>query len=132
MATGLLIVAAQRAREQQEEEEKMLGYTEKDLAEGWEFKILRSPAGLFGKPDSLQQALADEGRAGWVLLEKLDDYRIRLKRPVSARASDATRLSDPYATTFGPAVPRAALILMLVGMLTAFLAAAVYFFAVAR
>src|SRR5262245_3819045 len=109
----------------------MLTYTKEDLAGDWEFKILRSATGLFGKPERLQQALAEEGRAGWVLLEKLDDYRIRLKRPASARAADATRLFDPYGTAFGQAVPRVALVLL--GMLTAFLAAAgYYFFLVAR
>src|SRR5262245_59089244 len=109
----------------------MLTYTREDLAGDWEFKILRSATGLFGKPERLQQALTEEGRAGWVLLEKLDDYRVRLKRPASARASDATRLSDPYATTFGPAVPHVEMVLlgMLAALLLAFLG---YVFIIAR
>jgi hypothetical protein len=84
-----------------EEEESMTGYTPADLAEGWEFKILRSATGSFRNPANLSQAIEQEARAGWVLLEKFDNQRVRLKRPASARAGDGGLDFDPYRTTYG-------------------------------
>jgi hypothetical protein len=75
--------AAAAARRRQEEEE-MTRYSENDLSEGWEFKILRSNMNAFRKPENLKKYLEEEGRAGWVLVEKFDDNRLRLKRPASA------------------------------------------------
>ena len=67
----------------------MTPYTPSDLAEGWEFKILRSATGGFGNPARLQSVLDEEQRAGWTLVEKFDNGRIRLKRPARARTGDA-------------------------------------------
>ena len=74
--------AAQRRRE--EEEEHMTPYTPRDLAENWEFKILRSATGAFKDPAVMQRYLAEEAQAGWTLVEKFDNSRIRLKRPPRA------------------------------------------------
>ena len=93
--------AAAAARRRREEEETMTSYTQTDLIEGWEFKILRSVTGAFGKPDRLRQVLEEEARAGWVLVEKFDNQRVRLKRPASARAGDAGLGFDPYRTSYG-------------------------------
>jgi len=79
----------------------MTTYTPSDLADGWEFKILRSATGAFKHPSILQQVIQEEGQAGWVLVEKFDNQRLRFKRPASARAGDATRDFDAYRTTFG-------------------------------
>ena len=79
----------------------MTGYTQTDLIQGWEFKILRSATGAFGKPDRLRQALEEEARAGWVLVEKFDNRRVRLKRPSSARAGDVALAFDAYRTSYG-------------------------------
>ena len=79
----------------------MTGYSDADLSEGWEFKILRSAMGRFGKPDHLRHALDEEARAGWTLVEKFDNQRLRFKRPASARAGDAALGFDPYRTTYG-------------------------------
>jgi hypothetical protein len=92
--------AAAAARRRQEEEE-MTGYSESDLSEGWEFKILRSNMNAFRKPENLKKYLEEEGRAGWVLVEKFDDNRLRLKRPASARRGDAALNFDPYRTQVG-------------------------------
>ncbi len=94
--------AAQRQREAEEEE--LMGYSERDLADGWEFKILRSSIAAFGDREKLRTALEEESRAGWVLVEKFDNARIRLKRPASARQFD-DKLDpeiDPYRTEYGP------------------------------
>ncbi|MFO0895400.1 MAG: hypothetical protein U0574_10660 [Phycisphaerales bacterium] len=100
-AGAIAAAAAAAARRRREEEETMSGYSNADLNDGWEFKVLRSATGAFGKPERLQQALAEEARAGWVLLEKFDNDRVRLKRPVSAKAGDAGLGYDPYRTSYG-------------------------------
>lgn len=90
----------------------MTGYTSTDLSEGWEFKILRSATGAFRRPDRLRQALDEEARAGWVLVEKFDNQRVRLKRPASARAGDAALGFDPYRTSHGLSESRLMLIIV--------------------
>lgn len=47
----------------------MTPYSEKDLAEGWEFKILRSNMRAFRNPENPKKYLEEEGRARWVLVE---------------------------------------------------------------
>jgi hypothetical protein len=92
--------AAQRRREQQEEEE-MTGYTPEELASGSEFKILRSATSAFKRPEFLRQVLEEEKNAGWTLVEKFDNSRIRLKRPASARTSGNSTTFDPYRSYVG-------------------------------
>lgn len=79
----------------------MTGYTPQELAEGWEFKIVRSSTGAFRTPAFLRAVLDDEQRAGWTLVEKFDNGRIRLKRPAGARANDSALGSDVYRTHVG-------------------------------
>ena len=79
----------------------MTGYSPEDLAAGWEFKILRSATGRFGKQELLRRFLDDEARAGWTFVEKFDHSRVRLKRPAAARAGDAQLGFDPYRTWVG-------------------------------
>ena len=111
-AVGPIIAAAAAMRSQQEEEEEMTPYSAKDLAEGWEFKILRNVNGKFRDPFWLKAVLDEEARAGWVYLEKFDDNRIRLKRPASAREGDASLDFDPYRTFVGASQARFALYLL--------------------
>ncbi len=98
---GAAAAAAAIARRKREEEEEMTGYTQAELNEGWEFKILRSATGQFGKPDSLRRALDEEARAGWEMVEKFDNERVRLKRPATARGGDGALGFDPYRTEYG-------------------------------
>ena len=79
----------------------MTGYTPQELAEGWEFKIVRSSTGAFKTPEFLRAVLDEERRAGWTFVEKFDNGRIRLKRPASARANDSALGSDVYRTHVG-------------------------------
>ena len=79
----------------------MTGYTPQELAEGWEFKIVRSSTGAFRTPTFLRAVLDEEQRAGWTFVEKFDNGRIRLKRPASARANDSALGSDAYRTHVG-------------------------------
>lgn len=79
----------------------MTGYSTEDLAGNWEFKILRAVTRQFRNPDSLRKVLAEEAQAGWILVEKFDDKRLRLKRLMSAREHDHELNIDPYRTTYG-------------------------------
>ena len=99
MSAAAAAAAARRRRE--EEEEHMTLYTPRDLAENWEFKILRSATGAFKDPAVMQRYLAEEAQAGWTLVEKFDNSRIRLKRPAAARQKDADSTLDPYRTSVG-------------------------------
>lgn len=79
----------------------MTSYTPQDLGEDWEFKILRANTGAFRKPEVLRSVLTEEAKAGWQLVEKFDDNRLRLKRPGTAKTRDAQLSFDPYRTRYG-------------------------------
>jgi hypothetical protein len=70
---------------------------------GWEFKIVRSHRDIFRDSAVLQRLCEEESHAGWILLEKLDDRRIRFKRPIALREiikSDMMAI-DPYRSYYG-------------------------------
>jgi hypothetical protein len=100
-ATGAVIAA--HHRQMMAEEERMTTYTSEELNEDWEFKIVRANSAAFRKPEALQKLLQEEAVAGWTMLEKFDDSRIRFKRPRSAREQDAylPEAIDPYRTQYG-------------------------------
>jgi hypothetical protein len=100
-SAGAAAAAAARALALQEEEERLAAYTPEQLAQGWEFKILRANTAAFRNTAVMQQVCAEEGRAGWELVEKFDDYRLRFKRPAAARNIPAPAGIDPYRTTYG-------------------------------
>jgi hypothetical protein len=115
--------AAERQRMMFAEEESMASYTQDDLNNDWEFKIVRSDSAAFRKPEVLKKLLEEEARAGWVMLEKFDDSRVRFKRSRSARTRDALLPPgvDPYRTQYGISSTRIGL--LVVGlMMLAFLA----------
>jgi hypothetical protein len=99
-ATAAAAAAARRRREMQREEEQMTGYSKEDL-EGWEFKIVRASTHKFKNPEFVRQVCAEEAKAGWEMLEKFDNQRIRFKRRVDQRAGDAYQHDDPYRTQIG-------------------------------
>ncbi len=99
-AASAAATAAAIAR-MREEEEALTPYTEEDLQEEWEFKILRANTAAFKNPQVFQQACQEEARAGWILIEKFDNCRLRFKRPVSAQENDRSLDFDPYRTEFG-------------------------------
>jgi hypothetical protein len=70
---------------------------------GWEFKIVRANRDLFRNPAVLQKLCQEEAIAGWILLEKLDDRRVRFKRLIALRnILDANQLTyDPYRCHYG-------------------------------
>jgi hypothetical protein len=101
------------------EEETMTGYTQGELEGEWEFKIVRSESKAFRRPEVLNRLIEEEAQAGWVLLEKLDDGRIRFKRPRRARARDVYLPEgiDPYRTQYGARSSQAATVLTMIGLL---------------
>jgi hypothetical protein len=101
MSQAALIAAAAAVAARRREEQEMTPYSGQDLADDWQFKILQSPSGRFRNPEYLQYALDDENRAGWVLVEKFDDHRVRLKRPASAAQLDGKLDFDPFRTLVG-------------------------------
>ena len=98
-ATAATVAAAAAAR-QREEEEDMTKYNAEDLG-GWEFKIMRSALGRFKNYQRLQQVCQEEARAGWEMVEKFDDYRVRFKRRTDRRTGDRGLPTDPYRTSIG-------------------------------
>ena len=119
-------IAAQQARERrrrdEEEEEEMTRYTTEDLESNWEFKIVRANTRKFKKHEMIEKVRLEEAKAGWELLEKFDDYRLRFKRRVEKRAMDKYLEADPYrsqlATSKGSVIAIiAGVLIMLVGIL---------------
>lgn len=70
---------------------------------GWEFKIVRANRNLFRDSALLQQLCEEEAEAGWILLEKLDDRRVRFKRPMAMRDIVKPEFLnyDPYRCHYG-------------------------------
>ncbi len=101
-AIGPIIAGAAAKKRQELEEEKMTRYNSNDL-EGWEFKIVRSSFGKFRSPRAVQKVCEQEARAGWEMLEKFDDSRIRFKRRVEKRSMDPHIEGDAYRTSVGVA-----------------------------
>lgn len=94
----------------------MTPYTREELAEDWEFKIVRANTGVFGRAEVFNQLIEEEARAGWQLVEKFDNSRVRFKRPRSARQRDAQLPEDvdPYRTRYGLSEGAFAIILLAV------------------
>jgi hypothetical protein len=71
----------------------------------WEYKIVRAKRPLFANPVTFAQLCREEALAGWILLEKFDDRRVRFRRPLHLRDElDLSALPfDPYRTQYqGP------------------------------
>ncbi len=69
--------------------------------EDWEYKIVQVRGGGFRSLKAIQYVCQQEAKFGWVLLEKMDDNRLRLKRSVSWRAKDGLLKQNPYRTDYG-------------------------------
>jgi hypothetical protein len=112
----------------------MTEYTQDGSPGDWEFKIVRSDTAAFRKPEVLEKLVEEEARAGWAMLEKFDDSRVRFKRPRSARARDAFLPEgvDPYRTQYGAYSARQAMVVgVLLGVVFLMLGVAVFGFVLA-
>ena len=97
---GASVAAAAAAVRARQEEEEMTKYNTDEL-DGWEFKIVRSATRKFKHRDFVRELCQEEAKAGWQMLEKFDDNRIRFKRRVEKRDQDHYLQSDPYRTNVG-------------------------------
>ena len=81
----------------------MTQYKRDELENDWEFKIVRSTTGIFRGRQAIEELKVQEALAGWVMVEKFDNNRIRFKRPLSAQKKDAMLPPevDPYRTQYG-------------------------------
>ncbi len=104
--------AAKRRREQ--EEERMTAYGKGDL-DGWEFKIVRSVGNRFKKREVLDGLCREEATAGWEMIEKLDNSRIRFKRRTDRRVADPQMPIDPYRTHVG--ISEGGLVALILGVI---------------
>ncbi|MCP4582726.1 MAG: hypothetical protein GY839_14035 [candidate division Zixibacteria bacterium] len=100
VTTAAITAAAAKAARDRQEEEDMTGYSKADL-DGWEFKIMRSNMGKFKDYQKVQILCQEEAKAGWEMVEKFDNYRIRFKRRIDKRAGDRSLQTDPYRTNVG-------------------------------
>ena len=94
-STAAAAAAAERARK---EEEEMTKYSGEDL-DKYEFKIMRSSMGKFSNYETVKRVCDEEAKAGWELVEKFDQYRLRFKRNIEHRANDRHLGFDPYRTS---------------------------------
>jgi len=105
--TSTAVIAAADAEQAQQlllqEVEELTHYSDQHLSENWEFKIVRSATGAFRKPEEFAKLLEEEGRFGWVLLEKLDNGRVRFKRRAGSRPRVplVSQEDDPYRSIYG-------------------------------
>jgi len=98
-AAAAAAAAAKRARIRQEEE-NMTAYSPSDL-EGWEFKIVPANTRKFKDREADRQLCEEESKAGWEMIEKFDDSRIRFKRKIENRSRDRHLDIDPYRSEVG-------------------------------
>jgi len=98
----LLIIINRKAYQPnmtQKQEENLHNYQEHQ--KGWEFKILRTANDGFRHRQVLKLVCEQELESGWILLEKLDDSRLRFRRPLQFRERDHLAKLDPYRTFYG-------------------------------
>lgn len=125
-AAGAAAAAAAKKRRMEEEEERMTEYNTNEL-DGWEFKIVRANTRKFKDSTVIQKLCAEEAQAGWEMIEKFDDSRIRFKRRVDRRAQDQHLTIDAYRTQVGVSEGQIVAIVLgviagLAGVVLAFLA----------
>ena len=72
------------------------------LAEDWEFKTIKARGSPFRYKSELDEFMADEQVFGWLLVEKVDDRTIRVKRQRRFREYDNKTNSEinPYRTYY--------------------------------
>lgn len=122
MSSAGVIAAVAAQQQMSAEEEEMSNYSPEDLENDWEFKIVRANTGVFGNPQTLSQLLEEEARAGWIMVEKFDNSRIRFKRPRGARQKDSELPAgvDPYRVHYGMSSMAFALLIAAIALFGAF------------
>jgi hypothetical protein len=73
------------------------------LVKEWEYKIVRASQDVFRNPTVFKRLCQEEAETGWVLVEKLDDRRVRFKRlrRLETQENPYQIKQDPYRSTYG-------------------------------
>jgi hypothetical protein len=100
--SGAHVIIAHAIKKKRQEEEEKMGYNQEELENDWEFKILRSASGKFKKYETVEQVKAEEAVAGWVMVEKFDNNRMRFKRSRKVMEKDMYLPPgvDPYRISY--------------------------------
>jgi hypothetical protein len=80
-----------------------MAYAPYHIREGqWEYKTVRAPNGEFGHAEHLRAVIRQERRAGWTVVEKMNDWQVRFRRPQDAYLWDDQLPPgvDPYRTVY--------------------------------
>ena len=93
----------------------MAKYSDNELNNDWEFKIMRSLTGAFKNPHTLQNVIENQQQYGWQFLEKFDDNRIRFKR--KSRHGSMDHSENPYETYYGMKPGKFSAIVILLSLL---------------
>jgi hypothetical protein len=112
--------AARKAAQMRQEEEEMTAYQSDDM-DGWEFKIVRANSRKFKSTGTIRQLCEEEAQAGWEMVEKFDDSRIRFKRRTKMRDRDQYLPAgsvDPYRTLVGTSETR--IVVLVLGICAVF------------
>jgi hypothetical protein len=122
-----ILAAASKKREEEEEERAMLRQLRRDDPESrYEYKLLRSHAFAFRRPERRQAILDEEMLAGWEMIAKLDDSRMVMRRPRSAREADSMLPPDvdPFRTEVDTNMPLVMGIVLALSLVVGLLVAA--------
>lgn len=73
------------------------------LVKEWEYKIVRASQDVFRNPTVFKRLCQEEAETGWILVEKLDDRRVRFKRlrGLETQENPYQIKQDPYRSTYG-------------------------------
>ncbi|OIP70308.1 MAG: hypothetical protein AUK43_09995 [Oscillatoriales cyanobacterium CG2_30_40_61] len=73
------------------------------LVKEWEYKIVRASQDVFRNPTIFKRLCQEEAEMGWILVEKLDDRRVRFKRlrGLETPENPYQIKQDPYRSTYG-------------------------------
>lgn len=73
------------------------------LVKEWEYKIVRASQDVFRNPTVFKRLCQEEAETGWILVEKLDDRRVRFKRlrRLETQENPYQIKQDPYRSTYG-------------------------------
>lgn len=95
-----IMMAVEASERRKKARAEVIHYSPEDLSDGWEFKVVRANPQAFRSHEAFDKVFDQERRAGWIMLEKLDEARVRFKRPVSQREHDILLGPDvePYRT----------------------------------
>jgi hypothetical protein len=104
----------ERQRRRDEEEEALTPYGPEDLANDWQFKIVK---GTFKTAKQIEAVQEEMAVWGWVLVEVFDQTRVRFKRSAGEGAKDAERDGNPFRTISNSSGPGCGSTVVVLGLI---------------